>query len=82
MPEILGSPEAKAEKLERYKEQQTLTPELEDKIRDKIAKHEVYPDMVFCPNKGCGQPVNLEIKTDHIRLYCSICGYEKKLPRK
>ena len=82
MPETLGSPERRAEKLERYREQQTVTPELEQKIQDKVAQHEVYPDMVFCPNTKCGQPIRLEYKKDHIRLYCNICGFDKMLPRK
>ncbi|MFH1315594.1 MAG: hypothetical protein ABIH67_04315 [Candidatus Uhrbacteria bacterium] len=82
MPETLGSPEQRAEKLERYREQQTVTPELEQKIRDKVAQHEVYPDIVFCPNGKCGNPINLEIKKDHIRLHCKMCGFEKLLPKK
>jgi len=82
MPEILGGPERGVEKLERYREQQTVTPELEQKIQDKVAQHEVYPDIVFCPNQKCGQPIKLQIKEDYICLYCIVCGFEKVLLKK
>ncbi len=81
MSELLSSPEEQGEKKERYREQQTVTLELEQKIIQKISEVEKYPDVIFCPNKNCGNPINIEIKDDVIRLYCGLCGFERILSR-
>ena len=75
------NPEYK-EKTEKYREKQMLNPELESKIKDRIAENEIYPDPVFCPRQSCGVPVKIIIESDVIILKCSMCGFEKRIEKK
>ena len=74
------NPEYK-EKTEKYREQQMLSPELENKIKDRIAQNEVYADSVFCPNQSCGVPVQIINEPDVIILKCSMCGFERQIEK-
>lgn len=42
---------------------------------------EVFPDIIQCPNRSCGCPVRVEMKTDLIRISCGSCGWERIIKR-
>ena len=77
----MSNPEYK-EKTEKYREKQMLDPELEDKIKDRIAKIDKYADNVYCPNRTCGVPVQIINEPEVIIVKCSMCGFERKIEKK
>ncbi|MBT3230576.1 hypothetical protein HN358_02230 [Candidatus Uhrbacteria bacterium] len=77
----MSNPEYK-EKIEKYREKQMLNPDLEGKIRDKIAAADKYSDNVYCPNSGCGVPVQIIDEPEVIILKCSMCGFERIIGKK
>ncbi len=38
---------------------------------------ETFPDIIQCPQPTCGFPLKLRKMTNHIRVFCSNCGWEK-----
>ena len=81
MPETLTNPEARSEKMERYRNEQTVNPDLEKKILKKVSDTEQYSDVIFCPKGSCGNPVEVEVDKEKIQLFCGMCGWEKSLVR-
>ena len=77
------SPEdgAEREKFDRYREKQVVNPALEKKIIERVNQFEHYADMLFCPEKDCGLPLEKDISKESIRLVCEKCSWEKELKR-
>jgi hypothetical protein len=70
------------ERKETYREKQMISPEMEEKIREKLAVQETYPDIVYCPNRSCGTPVEIVEEQDSIALRCKNCGFDRIIPKK
>ena len=75
------APESR-EQFEKYKENQIFSEKMEKQIKDKLKNgQEIMPDIIVCPNKGCRNPLKVDIKKDVIELYCANCGWEKKIKK-
>lgn len=81
--ETLGSPESSIEKRLKYFESRKLRPELQEKIVKQINKFKLdrLPDVVTCPVKACGFPVNVKIDNKLIKLLCPNCGWQTIIKR-
>ena len=68
------------EQFEKYKENQIFSEKMEKQIKDKLKNGlESMPDIIVCPNKGCRNPLKVDIKKDIILLFCSNCGWERTI---
>jgi hypothetical protein len=63
---------------ESFFEANKFSLDTEKKLQDVLNnKKETFPDVIQCPSVGCGNPVNVDIQEDLIRLHCTSCGWER-----
>ncbi len=69
------------ERREMYREKQIISPDLEEKIKERLRKHETYADIVYCPNQKCATPITIINEPDTIILKCKNCGFERVIQK-
>jgi len=54
-----------------------FSPENQKKLQQAVDRNkETFPDLFRCPQAKCGFPVKIKKLIDHLRVYCTNCGWE------
>jgi hypothetical protein len=54
-----------------------FSPENEKRLKQALEQDkENFPDIIQCPKPTCGNPLKIEKRNNHLRVYCARCGWE------